>query len=139
MKDRDYELLEMRPPSPNHDPFHHYVTLDGRLTDKGYALQNFASEMRKVVAERSPKKPEPVAGERMNIANQVNLALNDVRATLMSLADFGKTPTLNDRIRAAKMAHYQLDLMIRMIEQHCGQGVDIPWADRKPQVEEEFS
>lgn len=45
MNPEDYRLLEMLPPSNNHDVFHNYVTMDGRLTPKGEAFQKFAREM----------------------------------------------------------------------------------------------
>lgn len=42
MEPADWTLLEMLPPSPNHDPFHHYVNLNGDLSDKGRAAVRFA-------------------------------------------------------------------------------------------------
>lgn len=139
MKQRDWELLGMKPPSANHDAFHDYVTLDGRLTDKGYAVQNFASEMRKVVSDRAPKSSEPTIGGRMNIGNQINQALNDIRDTLVSLTNFGKTPDISDRIIGVSKARYQLDLTLQMIQDYREKRIDLPWADRRPQVDEEFS
>ena len=136
MRATEWALLGMVPPSASHDAFHDYVTADGRLTDKGHAFQNFASEMRKVIAERVPKKP---VDERMNIGNQINLALNDIRTTLNSLAEWAKTPDMSDRIVAASKARYQLDLALQMIKEHRENGISVPWADRKHQVEEEFS
>lgn len=136
MKPEDWNRLEMKPPSANHDPFHDYVTLDGRLTDKGRVVQRFAQEMKTVIAERAAKL---VASEGINIVNQINAALNDVRTTLVSLTDFAKTPDISDRITAASKARYQLDLTLQMIQEHREKGIDVPWSERKPLVDEEFS
>lgn len=139
MKQRDWELLGMKPPSANHDAFHDYVTVDGRLTDKGYALQNFASEMRKVVSDRAPKSGEPMIGGRMNIGNQINQALNDIRGTLVLLVDFGKTLNAGGSVFVAAKARHQFDLTLQMIQDYREKRIDIPWVDRRPQVDEEFS
>lgn len=68
----------------------------------------------------------------MDIVNQINAALNDVRATLIGIAEKGNVITGN------LMAHYQVDLAIGMVNDH-RQGINRPWSDRKHQVEEEFS
>lgn len=69
----------------------------------------------------------------MNITNQINAGLNDVRSTLINMLSFtgGSADTEADR------AKYELDLVIQMIEDH-KQGNSIAWSDRRPQVEEEF-
>lgn len=46
MTPEDWAVLNMRPPSANHDPFHGYVTIDGQYTDKGMAMQKFADAIR---------------------------------------------------------------------------------------------
>lgn len=74
----------------------------------------------------------------MNITNQINAALNDIRSTMIELATWAKTPDISDRIRAQDKVRYQTDLAMIMIRDH-RQGIDQPWSDRKYQVEEEFS
>lgn len=56
MSPDDWELLKMLPPSANHDPFHDFVTLDGRLTDKGVAIQRFVPAMLFEAAKRRARK-----------------------------------------------------------------------------------
>ncbi len=75
----------------------------------------------------------------MNIANQINAALNDVRTTLVELATWAKTPDISDRVQAEDKAHYQLQLAMTMIRDHRIGKASIPWSDRKYIVEEEFS
>lgn len=45
MNNEQWALLEMLPPSNNHNPFHEYVTITGQLTPKGHALVMFTGEM----------------------------------------------------------------------------------------------
>lgn len=69
----------------------------------------------------------------MNITNQINAGLNDVRMTLIDLSCLTGGPAENEINRAK----YELDLVIEMIEMH-KRGNSISWSDRKPQVDEEF-
>lgn len=71
----------------------------------------------------------------MNIVNQINAALNDVRATLIELT---KLATPADLYDIEMKAHYQLNLAMTMIGDH-QQGVSHSWSDLKHQVDEEFS
>lgn len=71
----------------------------------------------------------------MNIVNQINAALNDVRASLVELS---RVYDVDAAITVMTKARYQLDLTIDMVMEH-GNGKSIAWSDRKPQVEEEFS
>lgn len=75
----------------------------------------------------------------MNIINQINAGLQDVRATLISLSNFGATPDISDRIVAASKVRYELDLILTMIKEHREDGISQPWSDRKHLVDEEFS
>lgn len=62
MNPEDWQVLEMLPPGPNHDPFHHYVTIDGRLTPKALALLKFSEAIRErasVVSYEYGKKYGP--------------------------------------------------------------------------------
>ena len=70
----------------------------------------------------------------MNITNQINAGLNDIRATLVAMSD----GDLAARIRLEHKAKYQLELVVDMIDDNQA-GKHIPWSDRKLQVEEEFS
>lgn len=74
----------------------------------------------------------------MNIINQINAALQDVRATLVALTDYAKTPDISDRIKDASKVQYQLDLAIIMIQEHREKDIHVPWSDRKFLVAEEF-
>lgn len=74
----------------------------------------------------------------MNITNQINAALNDIRATLIELATWAKTPDISDRMTAQQKAAYQLGLATQMVIEH-RDGHSQPWSDRKHQVDEEFS
>jgi len=69
----------------------------------------------------------------MNIANQINAALADIRATLIELSE-----TKND-IDTAWKGRFQLDLAIKMIREHRDGIRSQPWSDRKHLVAEEFS
>lgn len=75
----------------------------------------------------------------MNIKNQINAALADVRETLMSLTEFAKTPDISDRIVARNQALYQLELAMIMIEEYRTGKASMPWSEMKGMVEEEFS
>ena len=75
----------------------------------------------------------------MNITNQINAGLNDVRTTLVSLSEFAKTPDLSDKFQACEKARYQLELIMLMVNEHRAGIRSQPWSDRKYQVEEEFS
>lgn len=74
----------------------------------------------------------------MNIVNQINAALQDIRTTLVELSDFGKTPDMSDRIIAASKVRYQLNLTLLMIQERREKGINQPWSDRKYLVDEEF-
>lgn len=74
----------------------------------------------------------------MNITNQINAGLNDVRTTLVELSTWAKTPDISDQFKAMNKARYELDLIISMIMDH-RRGIHQPWSDRKHQVAEEFS
>lgn len=74
----------------------------------------------------------------MNITNQINAALNDIRATMIELATWAKTPDISDQMKAKSKIRYQTDLAMQMIIDH-RDGINQPWSDRKPQVDEEFS
>ncbi len=74
----------------------------------------------------------------MNIVNQINAALQDVRGTLVELATWGMTPDVSDQMRAENKAGYQLSLAIQMINDH-RLGINHPWSTLKYQVDEEFS
>lgn len=74
----------------------------------------------------------------MNIVNQINAALNDVRTTMIELATWAKTPDISDKLKAMSKIRYQVDLTMQMIGDHRS-GVNQPWSDRKHQVDEEFS
>ena len=52
----DWKVLNMLPPSDDHDPFHEYVALDGRLTHRGRALLKFARLMRGEALRRAEKQ-----------------------------------------------------------------------------------
>lgn len=74
----------------------------------------------------------------MNITNQINAALNDVRATMIELATWAKTPDFSDQLMAKNKIRYQTGLAMQMITDH-RDGINQPWSDRKHQVDEEFS
>lgn len=74
----------------------------------------------------------------MNIVNQINAALNDVRATMVELATWARTPDISDQIVGQDKVRYQIHLALTMVSEH-RDGKSISWSDRKPQVEEEFS
>lgn len=72
----------------------------------------------------------------MNITNQINAGLNDVRSTLIDLSClFPRDGT----ITGVSKARYQLELIIQMIRDHVEYDKSIPWSERKGMVEEEFS
>lgn len=70
----------------------------------------------------------------MNIVNQINAALNDLRTTLVEMVD----GDVQARITNEHKVKYQLELAIDMIDDH-HRGKKVPWSDRKYQVTEEFS
>ena len=74
----------------------------------------------------------------MNITNQINAALNDIRATLIELSKFPEVPEYWEIQATQNKARYQLYLAMEMINDH-RKGISQPWSDRKHQVEEEFS
>lgn len=74
----------------------------------------------------------------MNITNQINAALTDVRATLVELSDWAKTPDISDQVTARSRAVYQLNLAMMMIQKH-RRGISQSWSSLKHQVDEEFS
>lgn len=74
----------------------------------------------------------------MNITNQINAALNDIRSTLIELATWEKSPDISDQIVLESKVRYQTDLAMTMIKEH-RRGHSQPWSDRKYQVDEEFS
>ena len=71
----------------------------------------------------------------MNITNQINAGLNDVRATLIDFSCFPNDGT--DQKWCIEKAKYQMDLIFEMIHEH-KEGNSVPWSDRKYLVEEEF-
>jgi hypothetical protein len=75
----------------------------------------------------------------MNIVNQINAALNDVRSTMVDMSALAERR--EDRvalITAQKKVRYQTELAMAMVIEHqCGRSIS--WSDRKPLVEEEFS
>lgn len=72
----------------------------------------------------------------MNITNQINAGLNDVRKTLIALSE--REPD-SGTVFTLLRARYELNLIMTMITEHT-QGIrSQPWSDRKYQVEEEFS
>ena len=70
----------------------------------------------------------------MNIVNQINAGLNDVRSTLVAMTQ----SDVQGRITNEHKVKYQLELIIDMIDDHQF-GKNQPWSDRKYLVEEEFS
>lgn len=74
----------------------------------------------------------------MNITNQINAALNDVRTTMIELATWAKTPDFSDQLMAKNKIRYQTGLAMQMITDY-RDGINQPWSDRKHQVDEEFS
>lgn len=100
------------------------VSLDKRrIMASGYAIADLKERKASV---------EPT----MNIVNQINAGLSDVRETLVALIPNATGRV--DRIILESKAKYQLELLFDMIYEH-GEGKKIPWSDRKLQVEEEFS
>lgn len=75
----------------------------------------------------------------MNITNQINAALADIRTTLVSLSEFAKTPDISDQQKAVQKVTYQTDLALTMIYEHRFGIKSQPWSDRKHAVDEEFS
>ena len=47
----------------------------------------------------------------MNITNQINAALNDIRSTLIELATWEKSPDISDQIVLESKVRYQTDLV----------------------------
>lgn len=78
--------------------------------------------------------PQKMNEPTMNIVNQINAGLNDVRTSLVSMTTGG----LPERVRSEHKAKYELDLIMNMIDESRG-GIHRPWSDRKYQVTEEFS
>lgn len=74
--------------------------------------------------------------EEMDITNQINAALNDIRTTLIELTKIN--PGHGDRVTACNKARYELDLAMDMVLDH-RRGKSRPWSERKHQVDEEFS
>lgn len=72
----------------------------------------------------------------MNITNQINAGLNDVRASLIDLSCLPRHGT--NQADAILKAKYQLDLIVDMIQEH-KTGTHLAWSDRKYMVDEEFS
>lgn len=60
----------------------------------------------------------------MNIVNQINAGLNDVRKSLIA-GNFER-------------ADFEYSAIKWMIRQH-EDGLSVPWSDRRPAIEEEFS
>ena len=60
----------------------------------------------------------------MNIVNQINAGLNDVRKSLIA-GNFER-------------ADFEYNAIKWMIRQH-EDGLSVPWSDRRPSIEEEFS
>ncbi|AAN02139.1 gp85 [Mycobacterium phage Barnyard] len=52
MQPEDWTALQMLGPSPNHDPFHNYVRIDGTLTQKGFAALKFADAISEEASRR---------------------------------------------------------------------------------------
>lgn len=75
----------------------------------------------------------------MNITNQINAALADVRSTLVELSKLPVPPEFLEVQNLRNKARYQMHLAIDMVTDHCYQGFSQPWSDRKHQVMEEFS
>lgn len=76
----------------------------------------------------------------MNIVNQINAALNDVRTTMIELATRMKTLDVSDQTLAEDKMRYQFDLAVQMIRDHRRPDKPSrPWSELKHQVEEEFS
>lgn len=73
----------------------------------------------------------------MNIVNQINAALNDVRTTLVD--DVADRIDNEDRDVGVAQAKFQLDLAIKMVCDHTDGIASIPWSDRRHIVDEEFS
>lgn len=73
----------------------------------------------------------------MNIVNQINAGLNDVRATLIN--DVAGRIDNEDRYVGIAQVKYQLNLVITMILEHEDGIRSQPWSDRKHLVDEEFS
>lgn len=72
----------------------------------------------------------------MNITNQINAGMNDVRASLITLSEAPRFGT--DQADAIMKATFQLNAIVDMIMEH-NEGRSQPWSDRKYVVEEEFS
>lgn len=60
----------------------------------------------------------------MNIVNQINAGLNDVRKSLIA--------------ENFQRAEFEFHAIGWMIKQH-KEGLSVPWSDRRPAIEEEFS
>mgnify|MGYP000903959184 CR=1 FL=1 len=73
----------------------------------------------------------------MNITNQINAALNDIRKTLIDLSCY--VPGSGELVTEMAKARYQLNLTFDMILDHTHGRQSQPWSDRKHQVDEEFS
>lgn len=73
----------------------------------------------------------------MNIVNQINAGLNDVRSALVELSEPGidvkRQWVLRSKIR------FITDQVIIMVDAHVSGQSSIPWSERKGIVEEEFS
>jgi hypothetical protein len=72
----------------------------------------------------------------MNITNQINAALNDIRTTLIALSE--RDPESGTVCTEMARARYELNLAMTMVTEH-SHGIHQPWSDRKYLVEEEFS
>lgn len=72
----------------------------------------------------------------MNITNQINAGLNDVRKSLVALSEH--EPDSGVVITEMSRARYELETIFNMINEH-RHGKSISWSDRRPQIEEEFS
>lgn len=75
----------------------------------------------------------------MNIENQINAGLNDVRKSMIALSDYAKTPDISDQHKVVRRVSYEMAEILLMIKEHRFDGIHRPWSDRKHQVEEEFS
>lgn len=121
-----------------------WADLNGRIVRQSFIVRHpdVDAHLKYLLAHQDFTLPVPMIveaeEEKMNIVNQINAALNDIRTTLVALSEFGKTPDVSDQLMAEKKATYQLWMAMEMVRHH-RHGKSIPWSDRKPQVEEEFS
>ena len=63
MTPEDWQLLKLLPPSKNHDAFHEFMDMDGRLTPKGRAIRKLAA----AIGEEGVRRFEIYAAGKSNV------------------------------------------------------------------------